>query len=333
MTVQRKRQLPALRLLRAPIAALAFTVVGGYGHRAGAAGDCDALSTNALDPELCAVALPDLNFNAPIDAPRPRADAPAPARFPEGDQPAPSPLAIKPGDHGVSARVGLGTLRDYNASLARRKIDNAKAWGPSTLIVPAAPPPKSSLDVWSKLDAQGVDEGPNRSVRAGVGVDYNLSKGTTVGVAAEQGEASANATQTTQDEKVGAYLAFKSLPNVTVDTRTEWSKSGTVANSAAVTGQAPAEKSSISVAPRLNHSFALDGKKTIEPFVGVKREIDLESAGAAQGQLKTVDSASAGVTLAKPDGYSLSVTTGVEGVGGTDPANVKSELKLKLPLQ
>jgi hypothetical protein len=39
------------------------------------------------------------------------------------------------------------------------------------------------------------------------------------------------------------------------------------------------------------------------------------------------------VTFAKPDAYSLGISSSLDGVGAADPASVSGKLQLKLPLR
>ncbi len=43
--------------------------------------------------------------------------------------------------------------------------------------------------------------------------------------------------------------------------------------------------------------------------------------------------AAASVTFAKPDAYSLGISSSLDGVGAADPASVSGKLQLKLPLR
>ena len=94
--------------------------------------------------------------------------------------------------------------------------------------------------------------------------------------------------------------------------------------------------STFTLAPRINHSFALDGGKTIEPFVTYKRQFDLSEQGRETGVagLATTDSAGAGLTFTNPNAYSLSVTTDVEGLNHQTAAeSLNSKFQLKIPIQ
>ena len=75
----------------------------------------------------------------------------------------------------------------------------------------------------------------------------------------------------------------------------------------------------------------------LEPFVMMKSAIDFApSAATMTGSLGTLDttrSVGAGVTLGKPNDYSLSVTTEVEQASTAEHPNLKSRLEVKVPLK
>lgn len=282
---------------------------------------CEAL------PPLLDLSLPASNAAAALSK-----DTPAVPEFNalSASTAAPAPLAVQSSDDSVSARASLQTLRDYNSQKAKLKVEQAQRLAPDALVAPKTPiASKSAVDVWSSLNADGLNEA-TKSVRTGAGLDYKLVKNASVGVFAERSETIAPQVSggDQSEDKVAAYMAFKALPAVTIDTTTQW-ETVTAADPAA--GKQTEDKGSIIVAPRIGKSFALDNGQTIAPFVTVKREIDL--AGKTTGSnTAATDSAGAGVTFTKPDSYSLSVTTDVSAAGASDPASVNSRLQFKLPL-
>lgn len=287
-----------------------------------AAGEtCEAL------PPLLDLSLPASNAAAAL----PEDKAPLPeVSEPSASAAAPAPLAVQSSDDSVSARASLQTLRDYNSLKAKRKVEQAQRLAPEALVAPKTPVASASaVDVWSSLNADGLNDA-TKSVRTGAGLDYKLVKNASVGVFAERSETIApQASGGDQSEdKVAAYMAFKALPAVTIDTTTQW-ETATAADPAV--GKQTDDKGSIIVAPRIGKSFALDNGQTIAPFVTVKREIDLAGKTTSSESTAT-DSAGAGVTFTKPDSYSLSVTTDVSAAGASDPASVNSRLQFKLPL-
>ena len=115
---------------------------------------------------------------------------------------------------------------------------------------------------------------------------------------------------------------------LSLDARTEWQAGN--ADFAASTGAA--EMSTFSFAPRINHSFALDGGKTIEPFVTYKRQFDLGVQGGEAGMAGLVtDLAGAGLTFTNPNEYSLSVTTDLEGLGATTARKSEQQISTENP--
>lgn len=243
------------------------------------------------------------------------------------------PLTVNSSDTGVSMRTSLATWRDYNVRDAMKSIDTSTPASPSDLALPKAPaPPKSPLDIWSSLDVQGYQGSGDESMRAGVGADYKINRAATVGVLVEHGDAkAATGAGLEQDSKMAAYVTLQAAPMLTLDARTEWQAGN--ADFAASAGAA--EMSTFTLAPRIDHAFALDGGKTIEPFVTYKRQFDLSEQGRETGVagMTATDSAGAGLTFTNPNEYSLSVTTDVEGLSATQAESLNSKFQLKIPIE
>jgi hypothetical protein len=322
---------PAWRVCFAGLAALlCFTAVAR-------AEECVNTTSTTAEPDFtpCDVAEPQIDLDAVLAAHAATASnaksADGTPWIAEGSQGV--PLTVNSSATGISMRTSLGTWRDYNVSDAARTIDTSKSVSPLPLTLPkAASPPKSPLDIWSSVDVEGYEGSGTESMRAGLGADLKLSHTTTVGVTAERGDAKVTTgVQPAQDEKMAAYVKLQAVPLLTLDARTEWQAGN--AEFAATSGAA--EKSTVILAPKINHSFALDGGQTIEPFVTYKREFDLSAAGREANETGSVatQSAGAGVTFTNPDAYSLSVTADVEGLGATTPESLSSKFKLSVPIR
>lgn len=251
-------------------------------------------------------------------------------RTPAGDRAPLMPFTVKPSDTGLSARTSLGTLRDYNDKRTTRKYDEAARAGAGSeaLARPKpAPSPSSPLDVWSSVEAQsGAGIAASPSARAGVGIDYQLLESAKVGVAAEASESSGMAAFASRQDKFSAYATLKASPILSIDTRTQWTSDA----SGTAPGNKDAGKSAVTVSPRIEKQFSIGSGKTIKPFVSMSREFDFSAP--ADVAAKGANSAGAGITLADP-GYSLSVTTGLEGIGGKEPAGMKSGIEFKMPIK
>ena len=236
------------------------------------------------------------------------------------------PVSVSPTDTGFSARTSASSWRDYHAKQIEMQVDQSKARAPKDLKLPKTPTfAPNPLDVWTSMEVQGVSGAADQATRAGVGADYKFNPKTTFGVSAEAGDSRA---QTgiggSEDQKASAYVTYKPAPVLSVETRTQWESTSAYSADGLTRG----EKGSVTVAPKISKPFALDGGQTFEPFVTYKREFDMISTGDAAGG----NTAGAGVTFAKPDSYSLSVTTDVEHLGVTEPTSLSSKMQLKLPL-
>lgn len=243
------------------------------------------------------------------------------------------PVTLNATDDTVSLRTSLGTFRDYNSRIATRTIDTSSVLSSPALTLPKGPgAPPSPFDVWSSVDVGGFENSKDKSLRTGLGADYKPTQMARFGVAVERGDArSATISGAEQDAKASAYVTLQAMPALSLDARTEW-QSGN-AEFAAASGAA--EKAAVILAPKVNHTFQLEGGTTLAPFVTYKREFDLGIAGreASDAPLAPTQSAGGGMTYTKPDAYSLSVTADVDGPGATEPENVNGKVQLSVPLK
>jgi hypothetical protein len=295
--------------------------------------NCIPLSNGAAETAagICAELSPSLDLSVPAGVSAPVVEK---NELPRDMQTSPTvatrplPVAIVPSETGAVARTSLQVWRDYNNQMNQRKMDGVTVLAPPSLALPKAPvETKGTIDVWSSLDAHGFDSETGKTVRAGAGVNYPVSTNANIGVVAERASTnSGTADKTGSDDKLAAYVAFKASPVITIDARAQFENNS---------GSSPAspDKNAFFVAPRINKSFALDGGQTLEPYVTIKSEIDLAETAPKFGNSVPIDSAGAGVTLGKPDAYSLSVKTDVSGMGRAESPVINSGLEFKVPLK
>ena len=247
----------------------------------------------------------------------------------------PLPLAVQKTDDKLSVRTGLSDVASYQGRELARKIEGIKTSLPPGMPVPrAAALPGSALDVWTGIEANGlaassIASEPDAHLKTSVGADYKFFARSKAGIAIERSEAAEAALRAgrSQDEKISAYITLSAMPGVSLDTRAEWDKAA-----AAASEPSAAAKTSVSVAPRVGHSFAVGSGASLEPYVTMKHEIDVEDPAAARAPVAT-NSAGAGITLAKPDAFSLGLSTTLEHLSGGEPASVNSRLQLSVPLR
>lgn len=287
---------------------------------------------NAAEAEgwTCGAEMPELDLTVPANgaAALPANPKNKPAKLPDDTViSAPLPVEITPTETGAQARASLQGLRNFQSQKQARKVQEVNAAMGGTLAVPkpAAAPP-GPLDLWTRLDAQGFDAADTRTVKSGAGLDYRVIKNASVGVAAERAESVAGSSTATAsaDETVSAYVAFRALPAVTIDARSNWTRAETSDQLSAGAN----EKTSLAVAPRFSKSYALEGGETLVPYLELKREIDLNATSAPGA----ANSAAAGVTFAKPESYSVSVSADVSSADPKEVPSVSSKVQLKLPL-
>lgn len=305
------------------------------------ADDCALESTNASslectwDPDLLSFDYAVEANAATIKTKHPSDSLPAIASA-IPDPSAVMPFAMSNSATAVTVRTGSAELRDFNSKLLQRKIDETARLRPTQFALPKPPPAAPSpVNLWTSFEVQGFDhtieQKADQVTRRGVGADYKVDAATTLGISAETGDTRSTALASGQEnKKIGAKVSVRTLPGVNIETQTQWER----VNTGAFAESEASARETLSVAPRINRPFALDGGKTIEPFVSYKHEIASSAAlDAAGNPITPTDTAGAGVTFAKPDAYSLSVTTGIEGIGAEAPSTVKSGIQLKLPLR
>ena len=280
------------------------------------------------------------------------------------------PIAVKQADQSVDVAASLQHLGSFEARRILQKIEEAKALAPKGLAMPKPSTTRPApLDVWSKVEVKGLENEAAETKRSTIGADYRLARGALVGVSAELRDETPTLQQ---DTRLAAYFAIKPWSPVTLDAKAQWGEShgildeGLVTTQSAVTARvrgnfkyeglvlapmasvahgvdeaAPGnrvgtiEKSTLAVAPRISRPVELGGAAKVEPFLSLKSAIDLGASGTGDGYgvVDTTRGIGGGVTISKPNAYSLSVTTDVEQAASSDRSNVKGRLELKLPLR
>ena len=273
-----------------------------------------------------------------------------------------SPVAVTPTDANVSLRASASQWGSFANSDVSKKIEGAKAMAPADFKFPTLPPiinPK--LDVWTSLDVQNIESiATPRTTRGGVGADYKVTREALVGVSLEADEARASDVTASQDAyTVSTYFAVRPIPTTTFDAKAAWGENSTLLGDTAIsgthsavsarvrgdwmfstikvspivgvahgteTGAAHVDKSTFTVEPRISRPFALENGQSLEPFLTYRSESEFDGAAVSE-------KIGGGVTLAKPDAYSLSVTTHVEETLAADQPNVEGRFQLNLPIR
>lgn len=241
------------------------------------------------------------------------------------------PIAVEPADGGVKLKTSLGLLRDFNSQLLAQRVQDAKAMTPATFALPKPPVvPSSPFDVWSRFDVDGLAHDADGLTRSGVGVDYKLSRSTSLGFSAQRADSrQAGKVGGAREDTRAAHLTIAASPTLSIEAQSQWQES----NSPNASGKV--DSNTVSVAPRFKYPVVLGDGRTVEPFVMVKDELTRGGVGPDGGETgrKNAISAGTGVTIARADAYSMSVTADVEGIGAVDPATLKSRFQLNIPLR
>lgn len=279
------------------------------------------------------------------------------------------PLAVKPADQSLNMAASLQHLGSYEARRTQQKLEEAKGLAPKDLALPKpVPMTPRRLDVWSKVEMTGLDSVDGRNRRSTFGADYKIARSALIGLSAGVSDETSTAAS---DTRLAAYFAVKPWSPLTFDARAQWGESHAVVTPGLVTTQstltarlkgdfrydglrlAPAlsvahgvdeadalsggavEKSTIALTPRVSRPIDLKGGAKLEPFLSLKSAVDFGTAadGTGNNGVDTTRGIGGGVTFAKPDAYSLSVTTDVERSTSSDQPNLSGRLQLKLPLR
>lgn len=273
-----------------------------------------------------------------------------------------SPVAVTPSDSNVSLRASASQWGSFANSDVAKKIESAKALAPADFKFPALPPvinPK--LDVWTSLDVQNIESmATPRTTRGGVGADYKVTRDALVGVSLEADEARASDVSAAQDAyTVSTYFALRPMPTTTFDAKVAWGENSATYGDRAIggthsvltarvrsdwmlsnikvsptvgvahgteTGVERIDKSTFTVEPRVSRPFALENGQSLEPFLNYRNESDFDGAAISE-------KVGGGLTLAKPDAYSLSVTTHIEETLAAEQPNVEGRFQLNLPIR
>lgn len=294
-------------------------------RRARALAGLTLVSVGALTPAAAQQSAVDHFLATPMDLAR--ASKPPVAITPTSES-APVPFDVEQTANGISVRTGLSTWSAYNARDLRRRLETAKALAPADLRLPKSPTPlKQPLDVWTKVDAENGAFESTQTLRTSVGADYRLFENAKAGVSARQSDTSTmpGASPVPSDRQFSAYMNLKASSMLSVDAKTQWQR----VESEAGAGIAGRERNSFSLAPKLEHKFDIGDGVALSPYATVKHQLDINTLDGAE---HTTNSAGGGITLAKPDAYSVTVSTDVQQSSNADTPSINSKLQFKLPL-
>lgn len=298
------------------------------------AGDCMQLPQGACSqsltvPELLATGVPRTPDSVP--------SASLPAEMHDGTRTgniAP-PVAVRPLDEGLSAQTSFGSWRDYNAQVQAHKAHEAKELTPKGAeraklgVSPSAP-----LDLWTRVEVQGLAGDAASRMRTGLGADYKVSRSTKIGVFAEHASVSEVGTGGAPVmDKVGAYVAVQPVPRLKFEARGQLQaeRSETVMRAdGAQTGVV--EATSLLIEPRVAKQFTLREGSAIEPFVMLRHELDPDTVEEGRS-MGLAESAGVGVTISRPQSYSLSVTADVDNITAPDKAETRSKVQVTVPFR
>jgi hypothetical protein len=245
------------------------------------------------------------------------------------------PLNVMPSDNAMTTRTSLGQWRDFNAQMLTRKVEDVKGFhsrgsGPADLVLPKAPIlAPLPFEIWGAVDLRGRERLADGDVTTRLGVDYKVTKRTAIGVTVEHDDAKPVTGQAgQQDDKMALRLSFNATPHIAIEATSKWEVGTTAVE------QHHFARNTVVVAPRVGHQFKLEGGQTLLPYASVKREIQIGDVQNTVAASKPSQTAGVGVTLAKPDAYSLNLSADVDAVEVREqPLNVHGRMQLSIPLR
>jgi hypothetical protein len=299
-------------------------------------------------------------ITSPILAAEPNAGSVAPAA--EGSQPPgpPTPLSLETSFTQWSA---------FEANAKADEIESVRARAPYAFAKPPVLVSDPTLDVWFSVDASQPVTGKVGERFSRLGADYKIGRLAVLGFAVADKEAD-NGLKRAQS--AASYFAWRPLQTVTLDgrlgiasahsgpidgaqevmqafasarVRSDWNLGsfklspalsltrGTELDTPAHAGSQ--DNGILSIAPRLSRSFDLGNGQQLEPFVTIDRKLaigNVEPTTPGGEPLSSSRSVGAGMSLKQKDSYSLDVTTSVEERDIDGQHNLKSGLKVKVPL-
>ncbi len=280
------------------------------------------------------------------------------------------PFALTPTDTSVSMRASAQHLSGYGNGIIARRYDAAKELAPGLVMPKPAVASPAGFDVWSRVDVNGVGEADRHETKGLLGADYKIAKSALFGISAIAGE-DATLDRSGQNYGLAAYAALRPAVPLAFDARAAWfdeaatvgeqdlagsrstvsakvsgkwsfdsvkftpvvSLSQETESAALAAGGTKTETSRIAVEPRISRPFDLDGGGRIEPFVSFKGEVDVRKAEGEGAQVGATDVLGAGVTLANPESFTMTLTTQVEKAVRSEEQSVNGRLQFKIPLR
>ena len=281
------------------------------------------------------------------------------------------PFALSPADNDWKLRTSSVHWGSYANFTTAKKIEDAKALAPEGFQMPKLATPRANqrFQVWSAMDLNAIDDGAPDGMRGSVGADYRLSPRSVLGIMVDRRSTSASGVSLSEkDQTLATYFALKLNSKMTFDTTAQFGTSqGALSGEAFDAHQslvqarlrgnwaygrmqfAPTialthgiehlgveadgtsqQQSTMTFMPRISRPFKLDDGQTMEPFLQYKSEIPI---GAMDLGNEGLQSLGTGVTFAKPNEYTFSVTTDVQGIAADEQTNVSSRFQFKVPLK
>jgi hypothetical protein len=248
------------------------------------------------------------------------------------------PLVVTPKGDDAVMKMSLDQWTSYLDQRERQKIDEAKEFAPEGLQLPKGPATSNRpLEIWSKAEVKGLSISPGGQGHAtGFGAAMNLGRDLKLGVATEH-QADGNEEKAINRAGLQArmkYNDWKLLPQATlIDEFTTTHGSDIATGTGSGTHPASSASTRLELTPEIRRSMKLEDGSVLEPFINFTSHIGLDNSGNEEttGD-KDIDKVGVGVNFSQPDKYKLEATADFDGLGEGDSSEVKSRVKLTVPL-
>jgi hypothetical protein len=269
----------------------------------------------------------------------------------------------------LSLETSFTQWATFDATTKAERIESIRSQAPHAFARPPVLIDDPALDVWFAVDASQPAAASASDRFSRLGADYKFGRSAVFGFAVASKEAEAGLQKA---QSAASYFAWRPVQTVTLDgrlgvasahlgpidgaqevmqryasarVRSDWSLGSfklsptlslTRGTEVEAGMAAAAQESSVfSFAPRLSRSFDIGNDQKLEPFVTIDRKLAVgqgDPTALGGGTLSSSRSVGAGVSLKQQNSYTLDVTTSVEERDADGQHNLKSGLKLKVPL-
>ncbi len=247
------------------------------------------------------------------------------------------PLVVTPKGDDAVVKMSLDQWTSYLDQRERQKIEAAKQLAPEGLRLPKGRVASNEpLDLWSTTEVKGLANDPaGQGHSTSLGAALELGRNLKLGVGTERRE---NQAQEKLINRAGLqtrlnFNDWQLVPQASIVDEHTTSR-GAAGEATTRDGSATSTASTrLELAPELRRPMKLENGGVLEPFVNFTSQIGLDSSVTEQAAGDSaIDKVGIGLNLSQPDEYKLEATADFDGLGEGESSEVKSRVKLTVPL-